>query len=84
MYYYSFPISKVIFVALNATCNPILYMCRMKDYQNWIKNILRPNRISRNMNTDFTSASGRECGQALQHGIASKSQNQDNYDQISV
>ena len=33
---YSWVIGKVLFVVLNATCNPILYMCRMKGFAIWI------------------------------------------------
>ena len=33
---YSWVIGKVLFVVLNATSNPILYMCRMKGFAKWI------------------------------------------------
>ena len=33
---YSWIISKVLFVVMNATCNPVLYMCRMKGFARWI------------------------------------------------
>lgn len=33
---YSWVIGKVLFVVLNATTNPILYMCRMKGFAKWI------------------------------------------------
>ena len=36
MYWYSWPIAKVLFVSLNCTLNPILYVYRMTEFRTWI------------------------------------------------
>ncbi|KAL5271272.1 hypothetical protein ACHWQZ_G001795 [Mnemiopsis leidyi] len=58
MYYYSFPVSKVVFITLNAACNPILYICRMTDFQKWIKEIVHRVNIARISQTVSTSMGG--------------------------
>ena len=37
MKYYSWVISKVVCVVLNASLNPLVYILRMKDFRSWIK-----------------------------------------------
>jgi hypothetical protein len=56
MYYYSFPLSKVVFISLNAACNPILYFCRMTDFQKWLKNLVQKTNFRRLTLTTSTSA----------------------------
>jgi hypothetical protein len=38
-YYHMWPISKVLFVTLNATLNPLLYFFRIGRFQRWIKSL---------------------------------------------
>lgn len=33
---YLMVVAKVLFVVLNATCNPVLYLCRMRDFSKWV------------------------------------------------
>ena len=36
MFYYSWVLSKVVFVAVNVATNPILYFTRMSHYRAWL------------------------------------------------
>ena len=40
MYWYSWPVAKILFTGLNAALNPVLYYCRMTDFKLWISKLV--------------------------------------------
>ena len=44
MYSYSWVVSKVLFVVINATCNPIVYFTRMSGFATWTKSENTPSQ----------------------------------------
>ena len=56
MYYYSFLISKIVFVALNGTINPILYVCRMSEFRLWMRStFMKTNFVRSQMTANNTT-----------------------------
>jgi len=41
MYWYSWPIAKIVCTVLNATLNPLLYYCRITKFNEWCGSVVR-------------------------------------------
>ena len=44
MYYYSWNFTYVVFVILNSSINPIVYLCRMKTFRTYLTDLFRTRR----------------------------------------
>ena len=39
MFWYSWTVTQVVATVLNASLNPVLYLCRMRDYRHWAEGV---------------------------------------------
>ena len=47
MFFYSWPLSELFFIVLNASLNPLLYQWRMKEMRIWFKTLLSLDQFTR-------------------------------------
>jgi hypothetical protein len=93
LFWYAWPVSSVIFIALNSAINPILYYMRMSEFKHWSDRVrkLRISQLRQNSNIVDTLLVLKEQGQQgtssfeLSQTVTPQTRlNSNNIDKISI